>query len=117
MDPCLTAVDRPYDRLAALPRERRERVRAAIDQDLPERAPAFFFGQLIAYVTFDTLADLGFDDSFDELRIRVDDPDALLAEWRAVGLSSDPGAVNLGVTTIAANGDAAGRIEVRSNGN
>jgi catechol 2,3-dioxygenase-like lactoylglutathione lyase family enzyme len=25
--------------------------------------------------------------------IRVDDPDALLAEWRAVGLSSDPGAV------------------------
>ena len=35
----------------------------------------------------------------------------------AAAASSDPGAVNLGVTTIAANGDAAGRIEVRSNGN
>lgn len=35
----------------------------------------------------------------------------------AAATSSDPGAINLGVTTIAANGDAAGRIEVRSNGN
>ncbi|HEX5826547.1 MAG TPA: FtsX-like permease family protein [Candidatus Limnocylindrales bacterium] len=42
----------------------------------PGAAPAFFFGQVLAYVTFDTLADLGFDDSFDELRIRttLEDP-------------------------------------------
>jgi len=38
----------------------------------PGTAPAFFFGQVLAYVTFDTLDDLGFDDSFDELRIRTD---------------------------------------------
>jgi putative ABC transport system permease protein len=50
----------------------------------PGGAPAFFFGQLIAYVTFDTLSDLGFDDSFDELRIRVDDPDATRDEIRVV---------------------------------
>jgi putative ABC transport system permease protein len=45
----------------------------------PGAAPAFFFGQVLAYVTFDTLADLGFDDSFDELRIRTD----LVAPTRA----------------------------------
>ena len=38
----------------------------------PGTAPAYFFGQALGYVTFDTLADLGFDDSFDELRIRTD---------------------------------------------
>ncbi len=50
----------------------------------PGAAPAFFFGQAMAYVSFETLADLGFDDSFDELRIRVDDPDATRDEVRAV---------------------------------
>ena len=50
----------------------------------PGAAPAFFFGQLVSYATFDTLADLGFDDSFDELRIRVDDPNATREEIRAI---------------------------------
>jgi putative ABC transport system permease protein len=50
----------------------------------PGAAPAFFFGQLIGYVTFDTLADLGFDDTFDELRIRVDEPDGTRAQARVV---------------------------------
>ena len=50
----------------------------------PGGAPAYFFGQLIGYVTFDTLADLGFDDSFNELRIRVADPDGTRAQARAV---------------------------------
>ena len=50
----------------------------------PGGAPAFFFGQLIGYVTFDTLADLGFDDSFDELRILVSEPDGTRAQAREV---------------------------------
>ncbi|HYO41900.1 MAG TPA: FtsX-like permease family protein [Candidatus Limnocylindrales bacterium] len=50
----------------------------------PGGAPAFFFGQLIGYVTFDTLADLGFDDSFDELRILVSNPDGTRAQAREV---------------------------------
>jgi putative ABC transport system permease protein len=50
----------------------------------PGGAPAFFFGSAIAYVTFDTLADLGFDDSFDQLRIRVANPDGTRDQARAV---------------------------------
>ncbi|MEO5965591.1 MAG: ABC transporter permease, partial [Candidatus Limnocylindrales bacterium] len=50
----------------------------------PGAAPAFFFGQVLAYVTFDTLSDLGFDDSFDELRIRTDIPAATRDENRVV---------------------------------
>ena len=50
----------------------------------PGGAPAFFFGQLIGYVTFDTLADLGFDDSFNELRILVANPDGTRDQARAV---------------------------------
>ena len=50
----------------------------------PGGAPAFFFGQLIGYVTFDTLKDLGFDDSFDQLRIRVANPDGTRNQARAV---------------------------------
>ena len=50
----------------------------------PGGAPAYFFGQLIGYVTFDTLADLGFDDSFNELRILVADPDGTRDQARAV---------------------------------
>lgn len=50
----------------------------------PGGPPAFFFGQLIGYVTFDTLADLGFDDSFDQLRIRVANPDGTRDQARAV---------------------------------
>jgi len=50
----------------------------------PGASPAFYFGRLNAYVTFETLRDLGWDDSFDELRIRVDDPTATRAEVRAI---------------------------------
>jgi putative ABC transport system permease protein len=50
----------------------------------PGAAPAFFFGQVLAYVTFDTLADLGFDDSFDELRIRTDVANPTRADNRAI---------------------------------
>ncbi|HEU0244199.1 MAG TPA: ABC transporter permease, partial [Candidatus Limnocylindrales bacterium] len=50
----------------------------------PGAAPAFFFGQVLAYVTFDTLADLGFDDSYDELRIRTDLVNPTRAENRAI---------------------------------
>ena len=39
----------------------------------PGAPPAFYFGRLNAYVTFETLVDLGWDDSFDEMRIRVAD--------------------------------------------
>ena len=37
----------------------------------PGASPAFYFGRLNGYVTFDTLADLGWADSFDELRVRA----------------------------------------------
>jgi putative ABC transport system permease protein len=50
----------------------------------PGGAPAYFFGQAIGYVTFDTLKDLGFDDSFDELRIRVAHPDGTRDQARSV---------------------------------
>jgi putative ABC transport system permease protein len=50
----------------------------------PGAAPAYFFGQVLAYVTFDTLADLGFDDSMDELRIRTAVADPTRAENRAI---------------------------------
>ncbi|MDQ1323412.1 MAG: putative transport system permease protein [Chloroflexota bacterium] len=50
----------------------------------PGGAPAYFFGQAIGYVTFETLDDLGFDDSFDELRILVANPDGTRAQARAV---------------------------------
>jgi putative ABC transport system permease protein len=50
----------------------------------PGGPPAFFFGQLIGYTTWDTLADLGFDDSMNELRILVEDPDGTRAQARAV---------------------------------
>jgi putative ABC transport system permease protein len=50
----------------------------------PGAAPAFFFGQVLGYVTRDTLADLGFDDSFDELRIRTALADPTRADNRAI---------------------------------
>lgn len=50
----------------------------------PGGAPAYFFGSLIGYVTFDTLKDLGFSDSFDQVRIRVANPDGTRAQARAV---------------------------------
>jgi putative ABC transport system permease protein len=50
----------------------------------PGASPAFYFGRLNAYVTFETLEDLGWDDSFDELRIRVDHPAATRAEIQAI---------------------------------
>ncbi len=50
----------------------------------PGGAPAYFFGSLIGYVTFDTLKDLGFSDSFDELRILVSNPDGTRAQTRGV---------------------------------
>ena len=51
----------------------------------PGGAPAFFFGQLIGYATFDTLADLGFDDSMNELRILVANPDGTRDQARDGG--------------------------------
>jgi putative ABC transport system permease protein len=39
----------------------------------PGASPAFYFGRLTAYVTQETLADLGWPDTFNELRIRVSD--------------------------------------------
>jgi putative ABC transport system permease protein len=53
----------------------------------PGGAPAFYFGRLIAYVSFDTLADLGFDNSFDELRILTSKPDATRADNREVAVA------------------------------
>jgi putative ABC transport system permease protein len=50
----------------------------------PGAAPAFFFGQLIGYTTFDTLADLGFDDSMNEIRILVSNPDGTRQQARDV---------------------------------
>jgi putative ABC transport system permease protein len=50
----------------------------------PGAAPAYMFGQAIGYVTFDTLQDLGFDDSFDEMRILVADPNGTRDQNRDV---------------------------------
>jgi putative ABC transport system permease protein len=52
----------------------------------PGAAPAYMFGQAIGYVTFDTLEDLGYGDSFDELRILVADPDGTRDRNRAVAM-------------------------------
>ena len=46
----------------------------------PGATPAFYLGRVNAYATFETLEDLGWDDAFDELRIRVDDPTATRVE-------------------------------------
>lgn len=40
----------------------------------PGATPAYYFGRLSGYATFDTLADLGFDDRFQEVRVRAVDP-------------------------------------------
>ena len=50
----------------------------------PGASPAYYFGRLNAYVTFDTLEDLGWDDSFNEVRIRLDDPAATVAQAAAI---------------------------------
>jgi len=50
----------------------------------PGAAPAYMFGQLMGYVTFDTLADLGYGNAFDELRIRVANPDGTRDQAKAV---------------------------------
>lgn len=50
----------------------------------PGAAPAYLFGQAIGYVTFETLQDLGYDDTFDELRIAVANPDGTRDQARAV---------------------------------
>ncbi len=52
----------------------------------PGGAPAYMFGQVIGYVTFDTLRDLGYGDSFDELRILVAHPDGTRDQARAVAV-------------------------------
>jgi putative ABC transport system permease protein len=64
--------------------DRREVLRTGGFAHEPGGAPAYVFGQLIGYVTFDTLADLGFDDSYDELRILVTEPDGTRERNRAV---------------------------------
>jgi putative ABC transport system permease protein len=53
----------------------------------PGAAPAYMFGQAIGYVTFDTLEDLGFGDSFDEMRILVTEPDGTRERNREVALA------------------------------
>ena len=50
----------------------------------PGASPAYYFGRLNAYVTFETLEDLGWDDAFDELRIRLDAPNPTREEAAAV---------------------------------
>ena len=50
----------------------------------PGTTPAFYLGRVNAYVTFETLEDLGWDDAFDELRIRVDDPTATRDDVREI---------------------------------
>jgi putative ABC transport system permease protein len=40
----------------------------------PGASPAFYFGRLSGYITFDTLVDLGFNDAFQEVRVRASDP-------------------------------------------
>ncbi len=50
----------------------------------PGASPAYYFGRLNAYVTFDTLRDLGWDDSFNEVRIRLDDPGATMSQAAAI---------------------------------
>ena len=50
----------------------------------PGASPAYYFGRLNAYVTFETLEDLGWDDSFNEVRIRLDNPAATVAEASAI---------------------------------
>ena len=50
----------------------------------PGASPAFYFGRLNAYVTFETLQDLGWEESFNELRIRVDDPSPTRAGVQAI---------------------------------
>lgn len=42
----------------------------------PGTSPAFYFGRLLGYVSFETLEDLGFADGFTELRVRVTAPEA-----------------------------------------
>ncbi len=37
-------------------------------------SPAFYVGRLNGHITFDTLTDLGYDATYDDLRIRVSDP-------------------------------------------
>jgi putative ABC transport system permease protein len=50
----------------------------------PGASPAFYFGRLNGYVTFETLEDLGWTNDFDELRIRADDPTAAEADIRSL---------------------------------
>ncbi|MFO1539061.1 MAG: FtsX-like permease family protein [Chloroflexota bacterium] len=43
----------------------------------PGASPAYYFGRLSGFATFETLADLGFDDRFQEVRVRAADAAAL----------------------------------------
>ncbi len=52
---------------------REHRLRAAGLAYEPGASPAYYFGRLNAYVTFETLGDLGWPDSYNELRVRVTD--------------------------------------------
>lgn len=47
-------------------------------------APAFYIGRLQGHITFDTLADLGYDSTYDELRVLVSDPALTRDEIRAL---------------------------------
>jgi putative ABC transport system permease protein len=56
---------------------------AGIDHEVAA-APAFYVGRVFGHVTPDTLARLGFDDSYDELRVLVEDRSLDRAGVRAV---------------------------------
>jgi putative ABC transport system permease protein len=62
-------------------RERRLRVAGLAYE--PGASPAYYFGRLSAYVTRDTLVDLGWPETYNELRVRTD-PGLSAAETRTL---------------------------------
>jgi len=60
-----------------LPDGREEEIRIAGLAWEPGASPAYYFGRLSGYVTFETLADLGFDERFQEVRVRAADAAAI----------------------------------------
>jgi len=62
------------DAVIELPGGKEKQLKIAGFAHEPGASPAYYFGRLSAYVTFDTLEDLGFDRSFQEIRIRAANP-------------------------------------------
>lgn len=70
----LVAFETGGQALLELPGGRERRLRIAGYAHEPGASPAYYFGRLSGYVTFQTLVDLGFDDAFQEVRVRAADP-------------------------------------------